>query len=152
LPEKFNFIRWIRYKYVIFVRIKDHPASIATGVGLGISFDILPTFGTGVIFAYFIATILKVNRLATLLAAVVFKLAIPLFIYINVQMGQIFIKEPGQIDPHAMAKPWNFDWSHLGASFLLGSVINAVLAFIISFFVTYRFVIWRRARKARKKR
>lgn len=152
MPEKFNFMRWIRYKYVIFIRIKDHPASIATGVGLGIFFDVLPTFGTGVIFAYFLATLLKVNRLATLLAAVVFKLAIPIFIYINVQMGQIFIKEPVSIDPYAMTKPWSFDWSYFGASFLLGSVINAVLAFIVSYIIAYYFVIWRRARKACKRK
>lgn len=152
MPEKYNLIRWIRYKYVRFVRIKDHPASIATGVGLGISFDILPTFGTGVIFAYLLATALKVNRLAALLAAVVFKLAIPIFIYVNVQMGQLFVKDPVPVDPYAVVKPWSIDWSHLGASFLLGSVINALLAFVIAYFATYYFVSWKRRHKVFRKK
>jgi hypothetical protein len=153
LPRKLNFIRWIKYKYLQFIRIKDHPGSIAIGAALGISFDVLPTFGLGVIFAYFLATLLKVNRLAALLSAVVFKLAIPVFIYVNVQTGQLFIKDQSSVGLDLVSNPWYFfNWSHLGVSFLLGSVINAFLIFGATFLATYRFVWWRRSRSKNTKK
>lgn len=149
MPGKLNFTRWIKYKYLLFIRIKDYPGSIATGAALGISFDILPTFGLGVIFAYLLATVLRVNRLAALLAAVVFKLAIPIFIYMNVQMGQIFIKDNRPIPVEIVADPKViFNWSYLGTSFLLGSAINALIAFVITFVIVYRFISWRRSRRS----
>jgi uncharacterized protein (DUF2062 family) len=153
LPGKINFIRWIKYKYLQFIRIKDYPGSIAIGTALGISFDVLPTFGLGVIFAYLLATLLRVNRLAALLSAVVFKLAIPVFIYINVQTGQLFIKDNSTVAVELVSNPWYFfNWSHLGVSFLFGSIINAFLVFGFTFFATYRFVSWRRSRSKNTKK
>lgn len=80
MRQRIRLGRWLKYKYTLFMRIKDSPASIATGAALGISFDVLPTFGLGVFFAFFLAALLKVNRVAAVIGAVVFKLAIPLFI------------------------------------------------------------------------
>jgi len=148
---KINPARWLKYKYLNFLRIKDRPASIATGAALGLSFDILPTFGLGVLVAYFLATLLKVNRVATVISAVVFKLCIPLFTYLNVVTGSIIMNEPlkntAQAGQHFMLE---YDWSALGLSFLVGSVINAALAYAVSYAATYYFVCWRRKRAGAK--
>jgi len=154
--KKLKQLRWLRYKYLTFVRIKDNPYNIAVGAALGISFDILPTFGLGVIAAYFIASLVRVNRLAAVISAVVFKLAIPFFIFINLKTGQLFIKEDLiqanddliQANMELIPHSWlNFDWSHLGRSFLLGSVINAVVFYGVAYFLVYRFLNWRRSTK-----
>ncbi len=147
MPRKFNLPRWFKYKYVTVMRLKDHPGSIAMGAALGISFDVLPTFGLGVFAAYFVARMLKANAIATVIAAVVFKLALPFFAYANVQTGQIFIKEDITAVPDVLtASLFHVDWSYLGFSFLLGSVINAVLVYLVTYLVVYKFVCWRRRR------
>lgn len=153
MPKKYNIKRWFRYKYLLFIRIKDNPRNIAVGAALGIAFDVLPTFGLGVIVAYFIATLLKVNRLATIISAVVFKAAIPFFVFINYKVGRFLLHGPHQVNKikvyHAQA---GFDWSHLGTSFLLGSVINSVIFYSLTYFLIYQFVNWRRSRAARLKK
>lgn len=150
--KKINLRRWLRYKYCNFVRIKDHPGSIATGAALGISFDVLPTFGLGVIFAYFLASVLRVNRVSTIISAVVFKLCIPLFAYLNLLTGSLVMDEPMQKTAVGSNQNWlHYDWSTVGASFLVGSVINATLIYVLAYVITYYFVIWRRKRIAYRK-
>lgn len=148
--KKVSPLRWLKYKYFTFMRIEDHPQKIAIGAALGISFDVLPTFGTGVIIAYLLATYLKVNRLATVIGAVVFKLAIPFFTLINLKTGQIFIKDSLADTTKAVQSSWlHHDWSVIGTTFLLGSVINAVLVYGITYLSIERFITWRRAKKKR---
>lgn len=146
-------VRWLKYKYLKFIRIKDRPGSIATGAALGLFFDVLPTFGLGVIAAYFLATLLKVNRIATVISAVVFKLCIPVFAYLNFLTGSLIMNEPMRKtvpvpDQHYL---FHFDWSAIGTSFLVGSVINASIFFVVAYTATYHFVCWRRRRAARLK-
>lgn len=150
---KINLRRWLRYKYCKFVRIKDRPGSIATGAALGISFDVLPTFGLGVIFAYFLASVLRVNRVATIISAVVFKLCIPLFAYLNLLTGSLVMGEPMQKAAAGSSHGWlHYDWSAVGVSFLVGSVINAAIFYVLAYLITYYFVIWRRKRTAERKK
>jgi len=145
--QKINLRRWLRYKYCNFIRIKDRPGSIATGVALGISFDVLPTFGLGVIFAYFLATVFKVNRVATIISAVVFKLCIPLFAYLNLLTGSLLMNEPMKKAAYEGHHSWrHYDWSVVGTSFLAGSIINAISIFALAYVITYNFVNWRRNR------
>ena len=156
LAKKVKLFRWLRYKYLLFIRIKDQPNKIAAGAALGVSFDVLPTFGLGVVAAFFIARLIRVNSLAAVISAVLFKLAIPFFIYINFKTGSLFINDPPQLNgellsrAELMASPWfNFDWSRLGRSFILGSVINAAVCFGLVYLTVYFFVKWRRARQRR---
>jgi hypothetical protein len=147
-----NFRRWLKYKYLTFMRIKDHPKNIAVGTALGIAFDVLPTFGMGVVIAYFLAAVIKVNRLAALISAVVFKLAIPFFVFINIKTGQLVMKSPVKGPSPELVESWHrgISWTHLGASFLVGSAINAVVLAVVAYFVTYQFVLWRRSRVANR--
>lgn len=145
--QKINLRRWLRYKYCNFIRIKDRPGSIATGVALGISFDVLPTFGLGVVFAYFLATVFKVNRVATIISAVVFKLCIPLFAYLNLLTGSLIMNEPMKKAVYEGHHSWrHYDWSVVGTSFIVGSIINAISIFALAYVITYYFVNWRRNR------
>lgn len=148
--KRIDIKRWLRYKYCRFIRIKDKPNNIAIGAALGVFFDVLPTFGLGVIFAYILAALMKVNRLATVISAVVFKLAIPFFVFINFKTGRIFI--PFDRAVYSVTGSWfSVGWHKYGISFLLGSAINSVLLCGLVYFVTYHFVTWRRARAARNK-
>lgn len=148
--QKINLRRWLRYKYCNFIRIKDSPTSIATGAALGLAFDVLPTFGLGVVFAYLLATLLKVNRVATIISAVVFKLCIPLFAYLNLFIGSLVMNEPIRKAAYSGHQSWrHYDWSVVGTSFLVGSVINAIAFYALSYVVTYYFIRWRRNRQDR---
>ena len=151
MPQKTAPLRWLKYKYVTFNRIKDSPKNIAIGAGLGISFVVLP--GIGIIGAYFVARLIKANTIAALIVAGLSKLAIPFFIYLNIQTGQIFIRENIVVDPEIVTAPiFRVDWSHMGYSFLLGSAINALIAFIVTYFIVYRFVQWTQLRLPRRVR
>lgn len=154
MPAKLQLFRWLKYKYLTFIRIKDSPRSIAIGAALGISFDVLPTFGAGIILAYFVALIIRVNRLAAVITAVVFKLAIPLFVYINIKTGSLFIKENYILPPLDLASfSWlHLNWQHLGVSYLLGSLLNACLVFVGTYLLIYLFIRWRNDRAASKKK
>lgn len=151
--RQLRFFRWIRYKYLTFIRIKDKPHNIAVGAALGISLDVVPTFGLGVVVAFFIARLIRVNSLAAVISAVVFKLAIPFFVFINIKTGGVFIEDPDVLNTERYARaellpnPWlGFDWSHLGQSYLLGSVVNAAVIFVVTYLVVLQFVRWRRSK------
>lgn len=150
MPKNKGLRRWLAYKYVTFVRIKDEPKSIAAGAALGIAFDILPTLGLGVFVSYFLAAILKVNRLATVISAVVFKLGIPFFCYINMKMGRLIVNEPIRRAPELghYRGSFHFDWSVIGVSFLIGSIVNAIIFAVLTYVISYQFVCWRRNRTA----
>lgn len=152
--KKIQLFRWLRYKYLLFTRIKDQPGKIAAGAALGVSFDVLPTFGLGVFAAFFIARMVRVNSLAAVIGAVLFKLAIPFFVYINFKTGGLLISETAQLheglisSAELMTHPWfNFDWSRLGRSYVVGSFVNAVVCFGLVYFLVYFFVKWRRTRQ-----
>ncbi len=153
MAKKFRVKRWFKYKYLTFIRIKDNPKSIATGAALGITFDVLPTFGTGVVIAYFIAAYFKANRLAALISAVVFKIAIPFFAYINLKTGRIFLDDSVfHVRNSALHHSWlHYDWSALGISFLLGSLVNSLVIYLVTYVLIYRFVLWKRNRALRAK-
>ena len=63
--------RWIRLQYLRLVRLNDTPDKIGWGVALGVFLGILPTFGVGLVMAYFLAAYLRVNRAAALAGALI---------------------------------------------------------------------------------
>jgi len=143
--------RWFRYRYLKLLRTRDHPASVAKGIAIGVALDFLPTFGTGLIFAYILAVILKINRIVAVGSAILFKWAIPFFYLANLTVGQFILgryADSGQPVVTDIAELFRAGgWHAISKSFLLGSAVNASFAAAISFVLSYRFISHRRSRQ-----
>lgn len=142
--------RWFRYYYLRIKRTRDHPASIAKGISFGVAVDFLPTFGTGLVFAYILASIFKANRVAAVGTAILLKWAIPFLYVANYTVGQLVLGQyldPDQPIAADLSELFEFGgWEALSASFLLGSLINAAAAALLTYYLTYRLINRRRSR------
>jgi len=142
--------REIKYYYLKYKRTKDTPKSIARGIAMGISLDFFPTFGLGLILAFFIAGLFKANRPAAVLAAIAGKWAIPFFYYLNYKIGKLFtgmgFVRYGAFDPKMMFQVINF--KNLSYAFLVGSFINGIVVALVTYYVVLKFTTFWSARKA----
>lgn len=143
--------RWFRYHYLKLLRTRDHPASIAKGIAVGVALDFLPTFGTGLIFAYILAVVFKFNRIAAVGAAILFKWGIPFFYLANYTVGQIIFgqySEPDQPIAVNISELFQFGgWHAISRAFLIGSAVNALAAAAISYLLSYWLLSCRRSRQ-----
>lgn len=131
--------RYLRYEYLLFIRLRGNPQQIARGVAVGVSINFLPTMGGGAFLAYFLAGFLRTNRTATLLSTLAAKAGVPLFYALNIVVGDFLLgyKYAGlrSLARHAFARDMI---AQAGISFLLGSVINtACMALLSYYFVLY---------------
>lgn len=142
--------RKIKYYYLKYKRTKDTPKSIAKGIALGISLDFFPTFGLGLILAFFTAGLFKANRPAAVLAAIAGKWAIPFFYYLNYKIGQLFTgmgsARYGAFDLKVMFQVINF--KNLSYVFLVGSFINGIMVALVTYYIVLKFAMFWSARKA----
>lgn len=147
--------RWLKKRYLTFIRLKDDPRLLAKGVAIGIALDFLPTFGLGLIGAYFIAILLRANRIAAVLSAVVFKLGIPFFYILNIIVGRTLLGKNINVPMDTPAKQSLFHFSgfsDLSYAFLIGSVINTIFVSVTVYYIVLKFLHLRKERKMAKRR
>jgi len=78
--------RFFKFLYLKLFRIHDTPQRIALGLGLGVFLGILP--GTGPIAAIFLALLLRVNRIASLLGSLLTNTWLSLVTFLlSIQIG-----------------------------------------------------------------
>ncbi len=159
-----NIKRKFKYHYLRLIRQRGDPAHLARSVALGVSINILPTFGLGVVFAYLIAAILRYNKVAAVLSALMVKLFIPFLVVANYFVGRILLGgperpvRPDEVDPgldHIIQQTGlmsflNDLWQrliHLGWPFLVGSAVNAAVAAVVVYFIAYKVFSYRRERR-----
>lgn len=128
--------RYLRYEYLLFMRLRGNPLQIARGFAVGASINFLPTLGAGVFFAYFLAGLLRTNRTATMMSTLAVKPAFPLLYALNIVVGDFLL---GYEDEGLWAlTKRSFDWQmivHTGFSFLLGSVVNTLLFGLVNYYL-----------------
>ena len=56
--------RILRFVYLRIVRANDSPPRVAAGVAIGVFLGIFPTFGLGLVLAYILAVIFRINKAA----------------------------------------------------------------------------------------
>ncbi|MBU7006202.1 protein of unknown function (DUF2062 family) [Peptococcaceae bacterium DYL19] len=122
------------------VNIKDNPHKLAKSIALGFALALLPLPGLNLPLGLILAKLLKFNIIATTLPALLLTYVSPLLYLLNYKTGAIFITS-------AEAPPQDFEYdltfwdkvvdffSHAGPAYLLGSVINALLAATASYFI-----------------
>lgn len=128
--------RYLRYEYLLFMRLRGNPKQIARGVAVGASINFLPTLGTGVFLAYFLAGLLRTNRTATIMATLAAKAGVPLYYALDIVVGDFLL---GYQDEGLWSlTKRSFDWQMVietGSSLLLGSVVNTLLFGVVNYFI-----------------
>lgn len=128
--------RYLRYEYLLFMRLRGNPEQISRGVAMGFAINFLPTFGGGVFLAYFLANLLRTNRTAALLSTLAVKAGVPLYYALNIVVGDFMLGYKDDGLWALMQRPFNWQMVvHTGISFLLGSVINTTLCGLLSYYL-----------------
>ncbi len=125
------------------LNISDSPKKIAGGVALGLAFDFLPIPIISIPLSYLIARAVRVNSVAAVSTVVILKLAVPSFYALDIFVGKLLFGDiQTGLDIHDMGiSTFNFFLDKLfehGYPFLLGSLINAAVIWIVS----YYFIMW----------
>ncbi len=142
----------LRDYYNRVMDLPDAPSKVALGAALGVAFDFLPIPIISIPIAYMVARVIGGNGLAGALTAAFFKWAVPFFYVLNVATGNLLLgfKVPEDtVTLSAMHMPhlWLDQLVELGLPFLVGAVVNAVLAWLALYFVVRRLLLLRHSRK-----
>lgn len=140
----------IRAYYAKVMSLPDSPKKIARGVALGFAFDFLPIPIISIPISYLAARLVRCNPVATVCTVIFFKLAVPFFYAVDLFVGKaIFGDLPGpdiQFTGGSLAANFLEQLVEHGYPFLLGSLINAVLAW----FIVYTILMYIIRRKRRR--
>jgi len=135
--------------------LPDAPTKVARGAALGLAFDFLPIPIISIPIAYIVARLVGGNGLAGALTAACFKLAVPFFYILNVATGNLLLSynlSEETLNMTAMHSPqlWLKELAQLGIPFIVGAMVNAVIAWLVVYFLVQRLLFVRRKRKGIK--
>lgn len=134
--------------------IPDAPQKIARGAAVGLALDFLPLPLISIPFAYLIARLAGGNGLAAALTAAFFKWAVPFFYVINMITGGLIL---GYNDTDSVEQVaaifsqtqtgWLEKFSLLGYPFLLGALLNSIIAFAAVYLIVRKVLLLRQKRR-----
>ncbi len=140
----------VKSYYNRMMSLPDSPKKIARGVALGFAFDFLPIPIISIPLSYLVARLARCNPAAAVCTVIFFKLAVPFFYTINLFVGRAILGDlPGpdiQFSGGGLISNFLAGLVEHGYPFLLGSVINAVLAWFIVYSLLM-YIIRRRQRQ-----
>ena len=135
--------RWVKLHYKRLLRLKDTPDKIAGGVAIGVFIGLFPTPFIGLILAPVMATILKKNRVASLLGTLVMNPITQPFVYaVSYTLG-IFLLGQGFQNPFEMIKQTGvIQWfeKDVIVPYLIGITVVTIIGTILSYWFTLRLV------------
>lgn len=150
--------RYFRYQYFKILRLKDSPAKIAKGVALGVALDFLPLPFISLPIAWLVAKLAHFNTIAAVMTAAALKPAVFTILFpFNVLVGGLLLGDRTPVaPPHMVPVPEpNLSWESitnfftidtlkvLGPSFLVGSIINAVVWSLVVYLFLNRTLLFR---------
>jgi uncharacterized protein (DUF2062 family) len=153
-----NLHRWLQEHSLKLLAIRDTPEAIAGGAAIGIFLGFTPLFGLKTVLAILFAWLTRSNILAAVIAGTLHDLILPLMPVIYVweyKMGFWLLSSPHHW-PAKLSKVhlgWQ-EWRNwrsflpIGKPLLVGSIVYAIPAALITFLLTRTIV----ARHQKKKR
>ncbi len=154
----------IQKKLSHIINLEGTPFSIALGAAAGIFWNFIPSLGIGFFLSLFVAKLLNVSSVAAVTMNLATGFFIPVFYSLNVltgdflsgiayktsqvknQIGHSLEKSVDNMNT-VIDKPINFftldSINNLSVKFLIGSVINAIIAAVIIYLV-FIFILKRR--------
>lgn len=142
--------------YHRLLNLPEAPQKVAQGVALGVAFDFLPVPFISIPLSFLVAKLVRVHAVAATLTVCLFKPVVPLFFTLNVFVGKLLVgAAPSPITPELahgvpVLTKAILKIKALGYPFLVGSVINALLAGFLVYFLAVKFLVARQ--KAVKKK
>ncbi len=158
-------LRWRKLKERFYrnleqqiLETKEKPQRVALGCALGIGVNFFPTFGFGFILAFFLATLLRVNRAIAAAFSILTGPLVPLLYALNFVSGGLILAEAAGkenlvafvLSQYALLlKVGRIQEQILGAlelfgsTFLLGASVNALL-FGIALYFTVSYLLQRK--------
>ena len=140
--KKTGFKRLLRFMYLRIVRANDSPPRVAAGVAVGVFLGIFPTFGLGLVLAYFFAIIFRINKAAAVAGSLIMNpVTTPFFWSLSAIVGGALIGTERDIILAELRTGSIF--KAIGPAFyayLLGNVLLAVVFAAIAYFVTLEII------------
>ena len=128
--------------YLKIVRANDTPPKVAAGVAVGVFLGVFPTFGLGLVLAYILAIIFRINKAATLAGSLIMNpLTTPFFWALSAVLGGALIGSDRDILLKELYSGQIF--KVLGPAFyayMLGNILISVVFAVISYFVTLEII------------
>lgn len=147
--------RKLKYEYYKLIRMKGAVSFIARGfsVGIFIEFITLPTFGLAFILLYPMTLLFRCSFPASLIGFVIGKVALPVFMLLNLKVGNTIIGKPlkEHIEHNNESLTGWLQWmKQNGIAYFTGSAVMGVLVSIGSYFLIYATLQWYRKKRARR--
>lgn len=155
MPKKRKFApkRWVKLHYKRLLRLNDTPEKIAGGMAIGVFIGLFPTPWIGLILAPFLATILKQNRVASVLGTLVMNPITQPFVYaFSYTLGLLLLGQGFQ-NPLVVMKQYGImQWfgKDVIVPYLIGITIVTIIGTAVSYWFTLRLVKIYQKRKLEK--
>ncbi|MBS3137646.1 DUF2062 domain-containing protein [Candidatus Woesearchaeota archaeon] len=125
--------------YAQVAEVKTQPYEIAFGLALGLFLGILPTLGFHILLALLIIAIFRINKVALFIGlALTNPLVTPVIYSASLKIGGLILNTPN-IEVSFNLITWGYI-KHYIKPFLIGNIILATAAGLISYAITYYFV------------
>ncbi|MFC8688696.1 DUF2062 domain-containing protein [Brevibacillus porteri] len=146
--------RKLKFEYYKVLRMKGAPAFVARGFSLGIfiEFITLPTFGLAFLLLFPLCKLFRASFPAGLVAFVIGKLILPLFILFNYNIGYVLIGKPlqGHMSHHKSGMEWLVWVKEKGLVYFTGSAIMGLIVAFASYFLVLTGLQLYRRKKLRR--
>lgn len=147
--------RKLKIEYYKVMRMKGAPAFVARGFSLGmfIEFITLPTFGLAFLLLFPLCKFFRASLPAGLVAFVIGKLILPIFVIFSYNIGYVLIGKPLQGHTSHNMEPW-MQWlvwvKEKGLAYFTGSAVMGLLVAFASYFLILSALQLYRRRKIRR--
>ncbi|KQL43840.1 hypothetical protein AN963_20420 [Brevibacillus choshinensis] len=149
--------RKLKYEYYKLIRMKGAPSFVARGFSIGIfvEFITLPTFGLAFLLLFPLLKFFRASIPAGLIAFVIGKLVLPVFMVINYKIGYAIVGKPlnehlvhgGEMPPWEKWLLWMKD---TGLAYFTGSAVMGFVVAISSYFIVHAALQLYRRKKMRR--
>lgn len=123
----------VKNYYRKMMALPDSPDKVARGVAMGLAFDFLPIPIISIPLSYLMARLIRCSPVAAVATVIFFKLAVPFFYTLDLLTGKALFGEVDGPDlvlsGNLLLAPFLSEVVEQGYPFLLGSLVNAAIAF-----------------------
>ena len=147
--------RKLKFEYYKLIRMKGAPSFVARGfsVGIFVEFITLPTFGLAFLLLFPLVRLFRASLPASLIAFVIGKLVLPIFMVVNYNIGYAFVGKPLQsppVRPHEAWPQWLVWMKEKGLAYFTGSAIMGLVVAVASYFLVHGALQMYRRKKLRR--
>ncbi|USG67277.1 DUF2062 domain-containing protein [Brevibacillus ruminantium] len=147
--------RKMKYEYYKLIRMKGAPSYVARGfsVGIFVEFITLPTFGLAFLLLFPLVKLFRCSFPAALIAFVIGKMVLPVFMVLNYRLGYSIIGRP--LKEHLehnneSVGGWLVWMKEKGLAYFTGSAVMGLVVAIGSYFLVFAALQLYRRKRAKR--